>query len=92
MKKTDNKTTIEDLDHLKEIEMIVRVDKRNTEEVVKILGILSANKAGEANKDLKGSTENILLSHIGVQAKVVGNKRKIEESKVDTEERVRTHK
>ena len=91
MKGIENKTIIEDLDHLKEIEIVVRVDKKNTEEVVKILGILSANKAGEANKDLRESTENTLLSHIGVQTKVVDNKRKIEERKVNIEEKVKTH-
>ena len=54
MKRIENKTIIEDLDHLKEIEIVVRVDKKNTEEVVKILGILSANKTGEANKGAGG--------------------------------------
>ena len=91
MKGIENKTIIEDLDHLKEIEIVVRVNKKNTEEVVKILGILSANKTGEANKGLRESTENTLLSHIGVQAKVVDNKRKIEERKVNIEEKVKNH-
>jgi hypothetical protein len=43
----------------------VIVDKKNTEEVVKIPIILNENKVEETNKDLKESTEKTLLSHIG---------------------------
>lgn len=62
-------------------------DKKSTEEVVKILSILNEDRP-ETNKDMKENTESVPLSHIGVWAKTVDNKRKTEEKRVNTEEKV----